>query len=68
MSPVELAQMQNTNKVVLGAWCLELEGKPLFRLTASPTLKELQPKALSMLNLMFQLTACCKAGKMAGLK
>lgn len=63
MSPDELAQMQNTNKVVPGGG-----GQPLFRLMASLTLKGLHPKALSMLSLMFQLTACCKAEKMAGLK
>lgn len=60
MSADELAQMQNTNRAV--------EDKPLFRLMASPILKGLHPKSLYMLSLMFQLTTCCKAGKMAGLK
>lgn len=49
-------------------WCKAVEDKPLFRLMASLTLKGLHPKALSMLSLMFQLAACCKAEKMAGLK
>ncbi len=49
-------------------WCKAVEDKPLSRLMASPTLKRLHPKALSMLNLLFQLIDCFKAGKMAGLK
>lgn len=63
MSPDELAQMQNTNKVVQGGG-----GQTFISTNGIADFNGLHPKALSMLSLMFQLKACCKAEKIAGLK